>query len=116
MDWSGCLVLNNNIKYRLSYLTGGSILTAQKSFVLWFDASHLQEVIFIKPTSFLCNEMVADELNCLKFEFLRRTRMKKKASGVLFPLTFPSPATEMNAGPIRQVARDNITVPEFWVV
>ncbi len=88
MNQSGCLVLNNNIKYRSSGCTGGSVLTAQKSFVLWFEASYLQKVILIKPTNFLCNELVANELNCLKFEFLRRTRMKKRASSIQFPLTF----------------------------
>ncbi len=87
-DWSRCLVLNNNIKYRSRRLTGGSVFTAPKSCVLWFEASYLQKVILIKPTNFLCNEMVANEFDCLKFEFLRRTRMKKRASGIQFPLKF----------------------------
>jgi hypothetical protein len=95
MDWSECLVLKNNIKYRSSRLTGGSVLTVQKSLVLWFEACCLQKVILIKPTNFLCNEMIADEFNCLMFEFHRRIRMKKRASGIGFPLTFPFPATEM---------------------
>ena len=116
MDWLVCLVLNKDVKYRSSRLTGGSVLTAQKSFVLWFEASYLQKVILIKPNNFLCNEMVTNELDCLKFEFLRRTRMKKRASGIRFPLTFPSPATEMNADPIGQVPREDITHPVFWVV
>jgi hypothetical protein len=106
---------NNNIKYRSSCLTGGSVLTDQKGFVLWFETSYLQNVILIKPTNFLCNEMVANELNCLKLEFHRRTRMKKRASGIQFSLTFPSPATEMNADPTGQVPREDLTIPDFWV-
>jgi hypothetical protein len=82
MNWPGRLVLNSNIKYRSSHLTGGSVLTTQKSFVLWFEASYFQKVILVKPPEFLCNEMVANELNCLKFEFFRRIRMKIGASGV----------------------------------
>jgi hypothetical protein len=115
-DWSGSLVLNNDIKYRSSRLTGGSVFTAQKSVVLWFEPSYLQKVILIKSTNWLCNEMVINEFDCLKFELLRRTRMKKRASGVQFPLTFPSPATEMNADPIGQVLREDLTHPDFWVV
>ncbi len=114
MDWSGCLVLNKDIKYRSSRLTGGSVLTTQKSFVLWFEASHLQKVILIKPTKFLCNEMVVNEHDCLKFVFLKRTRMKKGASRAQFPLTFNSPATEMNADPIGQFPREDLTVPYFF--
>jgi hypothetical protein len=67
-DWLGCHVLNNNIKKRSSRLTGGSVLTAQESFVLWLEASELQEVILIEPSNFLCHEMVANEFNNLKFE------------------------------------------------
>jgi hypothetical protein len=33
-DWVGCLVPNNDTKYRSNRLTGASVLAAQKSFVL----------------------------------------------------------------------------------
>ncbi len=77
MDWLGCLMLINYIIHGSNHLTGGSVLTVQNCFVFWFEASYLQKVILIKWTNFLCNEMVPDEFGCLKFEFLRKTRMEK---------------------------------------
>jgi hypothetical protein len=82
MDWLVCLVLNKDVKYRSSRLTGGFVFTAQQSFVLWFEASYLQKVILIKSANILCNEMVANELDCFKFKFLRRMRLKKRASSI----------------------------------
>jgi hypothetical protein len=74
-DWLRCLLLNNNIKYRSSHLTSESVLTAKESFVLWFEVVYLQKITLIKPTNFFCNEMVANEFDCLKFEIRRRIRM-----------------------------------------
>jgi hypothetical protein len=54
-----------------SCLTGGSVLYAQESFVLWLEASEFQEVILIERTYFLCHETVTDEFDSLKFEILR---------------------------------------------
>jgi hypothetical protein len=55
-------------------------------------------------------------MDVLKFEFLRRTAMKKGANNVQFLLTSPSPATEMNADLIRQDLREHRAVSNFWVV